>query len=119
MKRKSILLILFFPFWLATTYIVQEKGVEVGRFIDQDGRDERKTINGDLFIPDSSVSERAVLMPKQNLERAYQNQIEREKAYWRLVHEQQQDWGIKTGMTRAEVEKIAQEKHVPLFSKYS
>ena len=51
MRKSSFLLILIFPFFLGTTYIVREGNTEVGRYEENDGHDGEQIIQNEKPEP--------------------------------------------------------------------
>jgi hypothetical protein len=118
MKTFAFSLLLLCPLLMGTTYVVQENGIEVGQITEHDGRTEEHRIDAGNIAP-SRGSQASPARPELQLKAAYENQVQKETRHWQLRKEQEQSWGLRPGMVRADVEKTAEERGIPLFLKYS
>lgn len=126
-RRKKVIqgfaLLFAAPLFLATTFVVREKGVEVARWVELDGHDgvtyldpherlkdadnETTELQKELqesYLPTPQVTQKVKAQQKPGAEAV---RIQKSKDYWVKQREQRQEWGLYEGMTREKVEEIA------------
>lgn len=108
MSWKAILLLCITPLILGTTFIIKEGGVEVGRWVEDDGRDEEKIIENER---------KAYQVSSLGASHATSAAIDHKKKQMPSTEKRKaQDWGIRKGMTKGEVKKI---QKYPRYLKYT
>lgn len=109
------MIVFMFPVFLGTTYIVKENGKEVGKWFENDGSDATKYLdNAASKTAPRTVAEPQKITSEQNESSEKQQAEEREK--WR---EKQLDFGIQRGITREQLESLAQENGLHRKTKYT
>lgn len=77
-SKKMLFVLLFLVPWLmATTYVIQEGGVEVGRWVEKDGKDGVEVVDAGSKKASVSQSQTATAIPKANA-----NELFRPRTEW-------------------------------------
>ncbi|MFH0984933.1 MAG: hypothetical protein V1882_05290 [Candidatus Omnitrophota bacterium] len=116
MRRMTAGLIAFmFPLMLGTTYIVRENGKEVGTWVEKDGSDVTRYIDNTVTKTGSqAIAEQQIVTSGRAKVSDEQERIEGEK-----YMEREETFGIREGLTRAQLENISMEKGLLRKTKYS
>ena len=120
MKTKEmIFLFLSFPMILGTTYVMKDNGAEVGRMTEHDGKNKIQVVEATVARPVARAQVQPVKVVKPPVPLAIQPLVTSADSQLEMEKRQALDWGIRQGMTRAEVEKIQRSSHGTGYDEYA